>query len=193
MKHLIIYAHPNPKSFNHAILETIEAELKKAGGDYDVRDLYAIGFNPVLASGDFTGFQSGQIPADIKTEQNYVKNADVLIFIHPVWWTGMPAILKGYIDRVMSFGFAYTYGPQGPKGLLTGKKVAAFSTSGFPYDYYEAIGMIKSMSQTQDGGIYNFCDMEVAVRKFFGGVPAVSDAVRKGYLEEVREEMKKVL
>ncbi len=193
MKYLIIYAHPNPKSFNHALLETVEGALKKAGKDYAVRDLYAMGFNPVLSSGDFEAFQSGQIPADIKAEQDLIKNSDVLIFIHPVWWTGMPAILKGYIDRVMSFGFAYTYGPQGPKGLLTGKKVLAFSTSGFPHDYYEAIGMIKSMSQTQDYGIFNFCDMEVAAHRFFGGVPAVSDAVRKGYLAEAENELKKVL
>src|ERR1700690_1841729 len=101
VKSLIIYAHPNAASFNHAIMETISEELKGSNKDFNVRDLYKIGFNPILSAEDFVAIQNGTVPDDIKTEQNYIRSADTLIFIFPIWWSSMPAMLKGYIDRVL--------------------------------------------------------------------------------------------
>jgi len=118
MNYLIVYAHPNPKSFNHAIKERVEAKLKKEKKKYSVRDLYAMKWNPVLGGADFEVMQGGKTPEDIKAEQNYIKEADVVIFIHPIWWFGMPAVLKGYVDRVFSYGFAYEVGKEGVKGIL---------------------------------------------------------------------------
>jgi NAD(P)H dehydrogenase (quinone) len=107
MKHLIIYSHPNSKSFCHAILDNVEEVLAAKKHDIVVRDLYALGFDPVLKAGDLADFQSGKIPADIKAEQNYIAWSDIMTIIHPVWWTGLPAMMKGYIDRVFSYGFQY--------------------------------------------------------------------------------------
>ena len=104
MKYLVVYAHPNPKSFCHAIKEEIVVRLKEQGAIVDVRDLYQMGFNPVLSANDFMQLAQKKIPADIQKEQDLVAGADTIIFIYPVWWFSMPAILKGYVDRVFMRG-----------------------------------------------------------------------------------------
>ena len=123
MNYLIIYAHPNPGSFNHAIMETITEELRHNGKGVKIRDLYQMGFNSVLKSEDFANMQRGSVAQDVKEEQELIRSAEVMIFVYPLWWAGMPAMLKGYIDRVFSEGFAYRISDTGIAGLLTGKKV----------------------------------------------------------------------
>jgi len=107
MKVLIVYAHPNHQSFNHAIVESFIKGLSAAGHIYKLVDLYAINFNPCLSGDDFIKLMENKIPDDIRIQQEKVSWADGIVLIHPVWWTGPPAILKGWIDRVFSLGFAY--------------------------------------------------------------------------------------
>ncbi|MEO5360926.1 MAG: NAD(P)H-dependent oxidoreductase [Nitrospirota bacterium] len=186
MKHLIVYSHPNPKSFNHAIREKLEAELKALGHEVRVRDLYAVNFDPVLKPSDFELIQAGKAAEDVKVEQDHITWADVISFIHPVWWTGLPAIFKGYIDRVFSFGFAYKIDETGITGLLNGKKVLIINTTGAPEEMYAKSGMFNSMLQTSDDGIYRFCAMEVLKHMFFTSIPYITDVERTAMLEEVR-------
>ncbi|GAA3319770.1 hypothetical protein GCM10020331_028030 [Ectobacillus funiculus] len=68
----------------------------------------------------------GTVPPDIHEEQEHISWADVIITIYPVWWTGLPAMLKGYFDRVLTSGFAYAYGENGPEQLLKGKRGGVF-------------------------------------------------------------------
>jgi NAD(P)H dehydrogenase (quinone) len=185
MKHLIVYSHPNPKSFCHAILETAMEALAAKRQDVVVRDLYALGFNPVLRADDLAGIQSGKIPADIKAEQDHIAAADILIVVHPVWWTGLPAMIKGYFDRVFSYGFAYSVEASGIVKLLTGKKAVIFNTQGTPQQLYEQSGMFEAMKKTSDTGIYGFCGIEVVSHLFFGAVPYVNESTRKEYLATV--------
>lgn len=185
MKYLIVYAHPNPKSFNHAIREHVEAVLKKQKKDYSVRDLYLLKWNPVLGGEDFNVFGSGKIPEDIKAEQKYIKEADVIIFIHPIWWFGMPAVLKGYIDRVFSAGFAYEYAADGVKGLLSGKKVMIINTTGGPQESYEKFGFKDALKKVFKDGTYGFCAMEVIRHEFLFAVPAISQEAREKMLEDI--------
>ncbi|HAT56932.1 MAG TPA: NAD(P)H dehydrogenase, partial [Veillonellaceae bacterium] len=131
MKHLLVFAHPRRTSLNRAILERTEHVLESMGHSVQVRDLYKIGFDPVLTEEDFSSMGRGQIPEDIKKEQDFVAAADVITLIYPVWWAGMPAIMKGYIDRVLAYGFAYADTPQGElKSLLAGKKGWIINTQG---------------------------------------------------------------
>ncbi|MFH2137335.1 MAG: NAD(P)H-dependent oxidoreductase [Candidatus Omnitrophota bacterium] len=185
MKYLIIYAHPNPKSFNHAVKEHVEAALKKQEKQYSLRDLYMLKWNPVLGGADFSVMQGGKIPEDIKKEQQCVKEADVLIIIHPIWWFGMPAVLKGYIDRVFSAGFAYAYGPEGIKGLLPNKKVVIINTTGGTEDTYLKLGFKDALIKIFKNGIYEFCGMKVLLHKFFYAVPAISQEARIEMLKEI--------
>lgn len=186
MKHLIVYAHPNPASLSHAMKELLVETYKAQGSEVVVRDLYALGFDPVLKGSDFAGLKEGKLPADITTEQGHIAWADAVTVVAPVWWASLPAILKGYIDRVFLYGFAYQYGASGAEGLLKGKKVLIVSNHGTPANVYAENGMHKSMSQTQEAGIFGFCGMDVVEHLYFGAVPSVDDATRKGYLEKVR-------
>ena len=186
MKSLIIYAHPNAASFNHAIMETISEELKGSNKDFNVRDLYKIGFNPILSAEDLVAIQNGTVPDDIKTEQNYIRSADTLIFIFPIWWSSMPAMLKGYIDRVLSLKFAYDITADGVVGLLKGKKTFIVSTTGASKEDYEKMGAFKMMNMSMDMAIFQFSGMKVIGHKYFSSVPNVSDQDRKQMLEELR-------
>ncbi|MBI5075644.1 MAG: NAD(P)H-dependent oxidoreductase [Nitrospirae bacterium] len=193
MKYLILYAHPNPKSFNHAILETVQAELQKAGKEVSVRDLYAQNFNPVLSANDLAGMMQGQLQPEIKAEQEFVGSADLIVVIYPLWWAGMPAILKGYIDRVFTEGFAYSIVGPDLKGLLQGRKVLLITTTGAPQEMYEASGMFKSIAQTTGEGIFQFTGMELIEHKYLCAIPYLTDADRKKMLEELRELVQKKL
>ena len=186
MKYLIIYAHPNPASFNHAIMETISEELRKSYKDFEVRDLYKLHFNPILSAEDLVAIQNGAVPNDIKTEQDYIRTSDTLIFISPIWWSSMPAILKGYIDRVFSLKFAYDITADGIIGLLKGKKVFIVSTTGASKEDYEKMGAFKMMNMSMDMAIFQSSGMEVIGHKYFSSVPNVSDKDRKQMLEELR-------
>ncbi len=193
MKYLIVYAHPNPKSFNHAILETISKELRKKKKEFTVRDLYRIGFNPVLSTKDLLAIQNDAVPKDIKKEQNYISKADTLIFIFPIWWSAMPAILKGYIDRVFSLGFAYNITEDDVTGLLKGKKVFVVTTTGASKEDYEKLGAFKMMNMSIDMAIFQFSGMKVIRHKYFSSVPNVSNQDRKKMLEELKLLVKEKL
>jgi len=193
MKYLILYAHPNPKSFNHAVLETVRDSLAKAGKEVSVRDLYAQNFNPVLSANDLAGMMQRQLQHEVKAEQEFVGSADVIVVIYPLWWAGMPAILKGYIDRVFTEGFAYRINGPDIEGLLKGKKVLLITTTGAPQEMYEASGMFKSMAQTTGEGIFQFTGMELIEHKYFCAIPYVTDEDRKIMLQELRGLVQKQL
>jgi NAD(P)H dehydrogenase (quinone) len=190
MKNLVVFAHPYSKSFGKGIVETIEAEALKNGSETRVRDLYEIGFDPVLKGSDLINLRSGNYAEDIKAEQEHIKWADIITLVYPVWWAGLPAMLKGYVDRVFANGFAFANGENGPVGLLGDKKAILFSTTGFPSDLYDQIGMHKSMKQTSDEAIFGFCGIEVIKHVFFGAIPFSTEDDRQKYLSEVAEVVK---
>ncbi|HUO76603.1 MAG TPA: NAD(P)H-dependent oxidoreductase [Thermodesulfovibrionales bacterium] len=193
MNYLIIYAHPNPGSFNHAIMEAVTEELRHHGRGVKIRDLYQMEFNSILKSEDFANMQRGSVARDVKEEQELIRSAEVMIFVYPLWWAGMPAMLKGYIDRVLTEGFAYRISDEGIAGLLAGKKVFLFTTMGASMGDYEESGFFKSMGQITDTGVFAFCGCEVLGHKYFPSVPYVTDSDRKKMLEEVRELVKQNL
>jgi NAD(P)H dehydrogenase (quinone) len=167
MKNLIVYAHPNPASLNHFFKQIIMESLEKSGQEIIVRDLNEINFNPVLSLEDMHGQRMGQVVEDVKTEQGFITWADQIIFVYPIWWTGMPAIMKGYIDRVFSYGFAYRYDQGVQRGLLTGKQTIIVNSHGKSNTEYEAIGMDKALALTSDTGIFNYCGLEIKQHFYF--------------------------
>jgi NAD(P)H dehydrogenase (quinone) len=192
MKHLIVYAHPNPESFNHAILATVSNTLKNNGHEVVVRDLYALDFHPVLKPEDTAAMKAGQTPADIKMEQEYIAQADAITFIYPIWWTGLPAILKGYVDRVFSYGFAYVYGAEGIDKLLKGKKGLIINTHGTPKEIYDQFGMTAGLKITSTTGIFDFTGIESVGHLLFGSVPHAGEAALKDILKQVEETVTSV-
>lgn len=148
MNILIVYAHPEPTSFNAALKDRAVAELTAAGHHVTVSDLHAEGFNPVPGRHDFLvvadagrfHYQSEQLKAaqehrfapDIAREQARLAAADIVILQFPIWWGGVPAILKGWFDRVLAYGFAYVDGRRFDTGLFKGRRAMISVTTGGP-------------------------------------------------------------
>lgn len=167
MKNLIIYAHPNPASLNHFFKQTVLESLEKFGEEIILRDLNEINFNPVLSLEDMNGQRMGKVTEDVQTEQDFITWADRIIFIYPIWWTGMPAIMKGYIDRVFSYGFAYRYDQGVQKGLLSGKSTIIINSHGKSNAEYAESGLDKALALTSDTGIFNYCGLKIQQHFYF--------------------------
>ncbi|MGE3770250.1 MAG: NAD(P)H-dependent oxidoreductase [Bdellovibrionales bacterium] len=188
-KTLIIYAHPNPQSFNHAIAETAERILREAGNDVRTRDLYALKFNPVLSGDDFTSYKNGGLP-DVREEHEHILWADQLLFTYPIWWFGRPAILQGYIDRVFNRGFAFDIKDGAPVGLLKHKRALVFQTTGQAVDAYKPTGLDDAIHKPMIEGTLQFCGIKDARIKTFYAVPAVNDGTRQEMLGEVEKAVR---
>jgi len=186
MRHLIIYAHPNEKSLNNRLLKTVTENLEKSNHEIEIRDLNTIRFDPVLSLEDMQGQRAGKVSDDVKTEQDYISWAEQITFIYPIWWTGMPAIMKGYIDRVFSYGFAYRYDQGVQKGLLKGKKAVIINTHGKSHEEYERMGMDKALSLTSDTGIFLYSGFEIVHHFFFDKADKASPEEVEIWKEQIR-------
>ncbi|MGL6125806.1 NAD(P)H-dependent oxidoreductase [Chryseobacterium artocarpi] len=186
MKHLIIYAHPNQDSLNAQVKQCIEEILKQYEHEVAVRDLYQLEFDPILSIEDMKGQRNGIVNKLIEKEQEYISWADVVTFIYPIWWTGMPAIMKGYIDRVFSYGFAYRYDQGIQKGLLTGKHAIILNTHGKSHEEYSAIGMDKALLLTSDKGIYTYCGFQIKEHFFFDKADRATPEAVAAWLSKIR-------
>ena len=189
---LIVVAHPNPDSFNQAIKEHLVAALEAQNHQVRVRDLYDLGFDPVLSLEELQRYdsQEGEIPADVKAEQDEILWADHLIFIYPTWWWSTPAMMKGYFDRVFLPGFAFDVGDQGIKGLLAGKKAWIIQTTGSDQAYIEENGLAPMVKTPMEIGLFNFCGIEVVDHQILAAVPFVAEEEREEMLERLRDAVR---
>lgn len=187
MRHLIIYAHPNPNSLNHHFKQHLREHLEENGHETIVRDLYKLGFNPVLSLDDLAGQRQADTADDVKKEQEHIMWAECITLIHPIWWTGLPAILKGYIDRVFSYGFAYSYHQGVQQALLVGKQVVIINTHGKSNTMYRQIGMDKALSLTSDTGIYSYCGLKIKYHFFFDKADKVNADIVEKWTRQIKE------
>jgi len=127
---VIIYAHPNQEGHCGEILKQTKKELKKTNTKYEILDLYKENFDPIYSQKDYLN-KKGPINKKIQAIQNLIKKDSKLIFIYPVWWNNMPAILKGFIDKVFTNDWSFTYKNGRPRGLLSGK-ARIFISAGAP-------------------------------------------------------------
>jgi len=141
MNLLIVYAHPNPNSFNAAILAATKSALTAQGHALQTIDLYQQQFNPLLDVASLLSPATANQSATIRHHQVQLTWAQGLLFIHPVWWYGPPAILKGWVDRVFTedFAFRLTTDNSGPEGLLTIHQAFVIETAAAPQDILAAI------------------------------------------------------
>lgn len=183
---LIIFAHPDPDSFNGAILKTIENKLTEKEYKFISKNLYQLNFNPNLNMNDFARMKNSTVAPDIALEHADIEWAKNIIFIYPTWWAGQPAILKGWIDRVFSRGFAYAVQEDGTvKGLLSDKTVMVFTTSGSSEENMQQSGMHAAMEKVMLEGVLGFCGINNMLYKNLCGVPTATDDERSRILGEV--------
>ena len=131
---LIIYAHPYDGSFNHAILEEVKAGLEASGRPYEVIDLYADGFDPRMPAEELALFtEGGTLDPLVSHYQKLIEGASRIVVIAPIWWSELPAIIKGFVDKVMKQNWAYYPTATGVKGRLTHiQQVLVLTTSTAP-------------------------------------------------------------
>jgi Putative NADPH-quinone reductase (modulator of drug activity B) len=194
MNILAVFAHPSPRCFNRDMLSVVRDVAVSKSHNFVLHDLYAEKFDPVLSETDFEAFNRSAIPPDIKAMQDDVSACDVLVVIHPIWWFGIPAVLKGWFDRVFSYGFAYGHDSRGVKPLLFGKKAVLINTAGAAEGpVYEATGFGDAMVKLTDQGIFRFVGMDILLRRTFYEVPAAPEARRREMLDLLRGDLQKVL
>lgn len=182
--HLIIFAHPNPDSFTNAMVARVADVSAQQGAEVIVRDLYEMNFNPVLPLHEL----KGDIPPDILQEQQYIRRADLITLIYPLWWMGFPAILKGYLDRVLTHGFAYQTDETGSVGLLHGKKMQQFINLGSNAQTYRENGYAQGLDVCLVNGLFNFCGIMDIQHTLFGSLYLIDDAARRAMLDEAAEK-----
>jgi len=193
MNLLIIYSNHQKENFNWQLLEKIKAKMTEKECQVVVRDLYELKFDPVLKPDDFDKISRGTPPDDIAKEQEFVRWADVLLFIYPVWWGGMPAITKGYIDKVLSWGFAYKSNGNGiVYPLLNDKKAVVMSSLGQTKDEYEK-GMFQAMSRVNSEGVFGFCGIQVLEQLFFPSIHTVTPEGKEEYFKTAESLLEKLL
>lgn len=165
MKVLLVFAHPERRSLNGALRDVAIAELEAQGHEVRVTDLYAEGWKSEVDRADFptwppeerllpipaskAAFEGGTLTADVQAEIERLLWADVLILQFPLWWYAMPAILKGWVDRVFAYGFAYgvgehsdqRWGDRFGEGTLAGKRAMLVVTAGGWAEHYGPRGV----------------------------------------------------
>jgi len=185
MNQVIILAHPKQDSFSASITEQLQKEMIKQGDQVKIRDLYKMKFSPVLNEGELAYNKEGETCPDIAVEQNYLYWADEITVIYPLWWNAFPAILKGYIDRVFTNGFAFRITEKGPEGLLKGKKVKLITTAGMTEESLRNSGVYESLKVTQDEGVFEFCGMEVLDHVYIPEVTSLTEEKKQKIIEEI--------
>ncbi|MEV4334916.1 NAD(P)H-dependent oxidoreductase [Streptomyces sp. NPDC049597] len=134
----VYLAHPRPGSFNHAVFDAVVEELRGRGCEVLAHDLCAEGFPPVLGPDETGTVASASSPADAQVahHQAEVATLDALVFVHPNWWGMPPAVLTGWVQRVLAPGVAYKLASaEGePAGLLTAGRALVLNTSDTPAD-----------------------------------------------------------
>ncbi|MFA4825066.1 MAG: NAD(P)H-dependent oxidoreductase [Methanoregula sp.] len=188
MKISIILAHPGKGSFNHAIADTATTALREAGHSVTVHDLYAEKFDPVLPNREIS--RDAPLPAEIAAHCREIASADGIVIVHPNWWGMPPAIMKGWIDRVLRPGVAYRFaetdsGEGIPIGLLTAKAFIVFNTSNTPaLREQEVFG--DPLGRIWKDCIVSFCGVPLFYRKMYGVIVTSTEEQRKAWLAEVR-------
>ena len=183
----VILAHPSPNSFNHAIAHTAAKELERNGHVVWFHDLYAEDFDPIMTGEEIP--EKASIPKLIADHCDEVSSADGIIIVHPNWWGQPPAILKGWVDRVIRPGVAYEFleGDKGegvPRGLLKAKCAIIFNTSNTESTREKTI-FGDPLEAIWKNCVFSLCGVPTVHRRMFNIVVTSSEAERKAWLAEV--------
>ncbi len=143
---LVLFAHPHRASFTGELADAFCEGLREAGHSLEFADLYQEGFNPLLDGGQFrleTAMDSeSPRPEDVQAEQVRLERAEGLVFIYPFWWSDVPALLKGWFDRVWTYGYAYAYVEDRSRTTrLKARKALALCPAGHTDEKLDALGL----------------------------------------------------
>jgi len=189
MKILLIIGHSKPHSFNHAIAEKSALVLKELGHEVLFRDLYQEHFDPVMPTGE-ENLPENELSEQIQHHIRDFKEADGVIIVHPNWWGGPPAILRGWVDRVIRTGSCYNFTKEGVVSYVGGKIVQIFSTSNTPRDVELQVygDPIETFWKTVVFGLLGTKSFE---RRNFESIVLSTSEERQSWLAEVESTLKR--
>lgn len=184
MKAVVLIAHPNKSSFNHAIAGRIRTTLENKGHEVLFHDLYEENFNPI-----FINERTNVEDELVIRHRQHIKDADALFIVHPNWWGQPPAIMKGWIDKVLFEGVAYKFldeddGGGVPVGLLKAGFVQIFNTSDTPEERERTI-FHDPLDTIWKNCIFKYCGIQNVHRKVFRVIASSTEPERIAWLDEV--------
>lgn len=184
---LVVYTHPIKDSFNRAVLKEVVKGLKEAGHVVDVADLYSEEFQPAMTKADFAQHKDKPPPADVLREQARVEWSDAIVLIFPLWWWTMPAMLKGWIDRVMTYGWAYVDAEVPGSATRKDRDLLVLTTAGTSQEALAKREYDKAFHTQLNVGVFNYCSLGKARTRIFCDVNEESPKkLLHGYLDEAR-------
>ncbi|MCW5661667.1 MAG: NAD(P)H-dependent oxidoreductase [Burkholderiaceae bacterium] len=208
MNALIVYAHPEPSSFCAALLHTAATTLRAAGHTVAVSDLHAMAFDPVSDRRNFTSVANasrlrqqaeeahasavgGYVP-ELRAEMDKLVACDLLVLVFPIWWLGLPAILKGWIDRVFAVGVAYGGGRYFGGGVMRGKRALCIVCTGGLADAYSGAGHyapIEAVLYPIQRGVFEFTGFEALPPFVAYGPNHIAAGERQRVLDALRSRL----
>ncbi|XP_005310627.1 NAD(P)H dehydrogenase [quinone] 1 [Trachemys scripta elegans] len=208
-KALIVLAHEEKTSFNHAMKDAAVDALQKRGWSVTVSDLYKMKFNPVPSRDDITGkpkdpnnfkygpetasaWAEGRLSSDIVAEQKKLEAADLLIFQFPLYWFSVPAILKGWVERVFTQGFAYSLSTMYGSGPFQKKKAVLSFTTGGTGPMYTPMGLngdVNILLWPLQSGVLHFCGFQVLEPQIAYSISHAPEDARLQILEDWKKRL----
>lgn len=209
MKILIVYAHHEPKSFSSALLQRSIATLGTHGHEVQVSDLYAMNFNPLATASDFTdrrfpealqydreqknAYKNGTLASDLMAEIDKLLWCDFLILQFPLWWYSVPAIMKGWIDRVLANSVAYGQGQRFETGGLKGRRAMLVTTTACYENMVAPDGLLGDLNVILwhlNCGTLAYTGMEVLPPFCAWSIHYTTPESRSQYLDEYAERLR---
>ena len=180
--HAVILCHPDPKSFNAAIARRYCEAVQTLGHRVEVRDLYGSGFDPVLKGDERPDQNDYALPEDIAREVDAISPADIIVLVYPIWFAMPPAMLIGYVDRVLGAGFSAEALRRGENhSFLAGKRLLSFSTSGTSRQWLEEQGAWLSLRNLFDDYIKRVFSLKSAEHIHFA---PITEGMKPRFAEE---------
>ena len=173
MRHLLVFGHPQRRSYSGWALERLAGQLaSRPGHRATIRDLSREPLPPALSAAEYADSRAGRFAPEVRREFDRVLDHETLTLVFPLWWMGFPAILKGWLDRVLAYGLAYELDGETPVPKLAPRRAATLVTLGTPLAEYERDGSRAALEHTWGEHIFRFCGLEPA------GYAWLDDAVR---------------
>ena len=190
-KAFIVHVDPRSDTLTAAARDSMAAVLAVDGWEVEIRSLYDDEFDPVAAAEEVS-FQrpaGGEVDPLVAEYQDLVDRCDALILVYPLWWKQPPAMLKGWLDRVFTYGFAYEFvdhAPDSVVSLLPGKKVLIVNVVASSRDTYEDMGYLRYLDMA-DRSLYGTSGMELVERHIIYSATAMNTPEKAACLEELSE------
>ncbi|MDR7256423.1 NAD(P)H dehydrogenase (quinone) [Sphingomonas sp. BE270] len=193
-RHVVVLAHPDPTSFNAAVAQAYCDTVRECGQEAILRDLYAMNFDPVLRNDERPDRQQFQIAPDVRAELEAIDGCDVVAFIYPIWFGLPPAMMKGYVDRVIGAGVSpQQVQDRAGQGPLTAGHMISITTSGARDAWLDEQGQMESLRELSSRYLFRAFSMRSAHYLHIGAiVEGLAERFGDQHLSDVREKARKI-